>query len=97
MPQLREVNPNDLSTMQIHGVRGDSLRAEVQGRTNKHKVAVRLSDGACACNCEHFQHRCKHGYPTIYSGKVCRHIEAFRERLQMELADRQEPPAEWHP
>lgn len=74
--------------LMIYGVENGSLMCEMQSSTEAryYKMAVRLSDGALACQCPYFQFRCKQVKPTLYSGMTCRHFSVFREYLQKEVA-----------
>jgi len=73
----------------VYGVEKGNLICEMRSSTEPkyYKIAVRVSDGTCFCGCPWFAFNCKPSIPTIYSGRVCRHIRDFREFLQGELHD----------
>ena len=73
----------------IYGEVDGSLHCEMRSSTEPkyYRIRIRGEDGACACECPYFQHLCKQAVPTIYSGRVCKHIRDFREFLQLELRD----------
>jgi hypothetical protein len=70
----------------VYGADKGSLWCEIKSSGNRYyRLAIRLVDGRCACECPHFQFRCRWSNPSIYEGKVCKHLTPWLEFLKREL------------
>lgn len=80
--------------LRIGGVASNGvLRCRIKSFSDRHdyEIGVRLYDGKVHCTCPHFEHRCAHHRPTLWSTKLCKHLETYRSALIRERLLRRPP------